>query len=499
MANVKPMLVGIDIGTTNLKLVAVHPGGRIEAVVRRAMVVDRPSAGAAEFNVAALERNLVEGLAELASRLGERRAAVEAIGVASIGESFVGLSGEGEVLTPCPTWYDRRTVAGRPALGLDAKGWFDITGMVDDDIYTVHRLAWWGKHAPETVARVRRWMMVADYAVYLLSGAFVASPSLAARSGMADRSSTTWSRDILSSAGLDDALLPELKPSASIAGVLTDTISRLTGLRAGIPIINAGHDHPCAGLGCGLADPGEVIDSTGTSEALKTVLSAPLAYEQAGNGAYDCYPHVVPDRFLLSGHTPASGGFIDWLVRRLSGPDATAETVNALWALAREAQPGSGGVRMTPFLEGTGAPWNDRARRASFSGIGAEAGSGEMLRAGVESLGAWLVLNLELFTSLAKVSPQQLFVTGGGARNTLANDIKAAMTGLPLTMPEVEEAAGLGAALVAGLAIGLYSSAAEAASTPDTQRTTIAPDLALQAAYSELLPDIKAVIAGVAR
>lgn len=490
-----PILVGIDIGTTNLKLVAAQPGGRLKAVVRRPMSVDRPSVGAAEFNLPALRSNLIDGLAELRQHLSDHGVArIAAIAVASIGESFVGLSAEGDPVTPCPTWYDRRTANSRAALGFGADEWFDITGMVDDDIYTVHRLAWWRSYEPDRIAAVRRWLMVSDYATYLLSGAFASSPSLAARSGLADRKTGQWSETILSAAALSADKLPSLLPSASVAGQLSGPVARETGLKAGTPIINAGHDHPCAGLGCGLAEPGDIIDSTGTSEAIKTVLARPLAYGEAGNGAYDCYPHAVPGRFLLSGHTPASGGFLDWLVARLSGPKPSAETADLLWEMARKSPAGACGLRLTPFLEGTGAPWNDRKRRSSFNGIGAEAQTGDILRAGVESLATWLKINLQSFTSLAGLSPRRLVVTGGGARNDLANEIKAAMTGLSLALPDVGEAAGLGAALVAGIAVGAYADADDAARLPDISWRTVTPDPTLVTAYASLLPTMKAAL-----
>lgn len=363
------LLVGIDIGTTNLKVVAARPGGRVEAVVRRPMTIDRPAVGAAEFNLDALDRDLVSSLADLVKVLAGRgidAGAISGIGIASIGESFVGLDGQDRRVTLCPTWYDRRTAKRRADWGLGAADWFDITGMVDDDIYTAYRIDWWRRAGVDWFSKVTTWLMVADYATFLLSGKKVASPSLAARSGMADRRTGKWSHHILDPLGLSEDSLGVLKPSASIAGGLLADIASVTGIAAGTPVINAGHDHPCAGLGCGLVDPGRMIDSTGTSEALKTVVDRPLGFSDVGDGRYDCYPHVVPGRFLLSGHIPSSGGMIDWLVRTLSGSNPSAETAALLWHEAAATPAGSGGVRVGPFLEGTGAPWNDRGRRADI-------------------------------------------------------------------------------------------------------------------------------------
>lgn len=190
-----PLLLGVDVGTTNLKVAAVEPGGRVIAVARRSMVVHRPAPGAAEFDLDAVDRDLVAALAEVAAAVDAGR--IAALGVVSIGESYVGLDAGGRRVTPCPTWYDRRTVRGRDRLGLSTAAWYDRTGMVDDDIYTVHRLAWLHDTDAALARGVRLWLNVADYVTLRLSGAAVAGPSLAARSGLADRATGDWSEATL--------------------------------------------------------------------------------------------------------------------------------------------------------------------------------------------------------------------------------------------------------------------------------------------------------------
>ena len=498
MVTADAVLVGVDVGTTNLKAVAIRPTGRVEAVARRATVIRRPGSGASEFDLDALDRNLIEVLSELAERLragGIDPAAVAAIGIDSFGESFVGLDGDGRRMTPCPTWFDRRTRNLRADWGIPARDWFDITGMVDDDIYTLYRLAWWRDAEPERFAAVRSWLMVADYVTLRLTGRAVSSPSLAARSGLADRRTGAWSADMLAALGLAADRLPALLPSATVAAGLSPDAARATGFRTGTPVANAGHDHPCAGLGCGLVDPGRMIDSTGTAEALKTVVSTPLDYAAVGDGAYDCYPHVIEARFLLSGHIPASGGFLDWLVALLSGPNPSADAAPALWQAAAAAPPGAAGVRVAPFLEGTGAPWNRRDARADLSALSAGADAGSVLRAGVEGLATWLAVNLERFAAITGLRPEELTVTGGGARNALANRIKAALLARPLAIPGVEEAAGAGAGLVAGLAAGVIDDPADLASLPDVDWRRVPVDRELAEAYRRLLPGLRAHLA----
>lgn len=478
-----PLLLGVDVGTTNLKVVAVEPGGQVVAVARRPIVVRRPFAGAAEFDLDAVDRDLVSALAEVAGAIDPAR--VAAIGVVSIGESFVGLDTTGSRVTSCPTWYDRRTLCGRDRLGLTAAAWYDRTGMVDDDIYTVHRLVWLRDFDPAAAGAARLWLNVADYVTFRLCGAAVAAPSLAARSGLSDRTTGDWSDATLAAAGLSRDRLPRLAPAATVAGGILAEVAAGTGLLSGVPVINAGHDHPAAGVAVGLAAPGDAIDSTGTSESLKTVLAAPLDFARSG-GRFDCYPHALPGLWLLSAHVPSSGGLIDWLTRLVAGggPDRTA--AEALMAEAAQSPPGANGIRIEPYLEGTGQPWNARDRRGSVAGLAATTTRGDLMRATLESLAAWLDLNLAEFEALAGHRFGDLILVGGGARAALSTTIKAAMLDRPIRLPAVAEAAAAGAALVAGLGAGVFATPTEAAAVPDLAWTTATPDPELARAYAAL-------------
>ena len=144
----------------------------------------------------------------------------------------------------------------------------------------------------------------------------------------------------------------------------------------------------------------------------------------------------------------------------------------------------------SPFLEGTGAPWNDRGRRADISFLNAQSTPGAILRGALEGLAGWLGLNLERFEAITGTRPDTLTLTGGGARNTLANQIKAAMLERRFAVPDTDEAAGVGAALVAGLATGVFADASEAARLSDVDWQMIEPDAALASAYRDLTPSI---------
>ncbi|WP_425054014.1 FGGY-family carbohydrate kinase [Psychromarinibacter sp. S121] len=485
MATQQAILVGIDIGTTNVKAVAIDTAGRVLGVHRRPMVIRSPAPGATEFDLDALSAALLDLLKDTVAGLeaaGHGPDRIAAISVAAIGESFVGLDEDDRPVLPCPTWYDRRTAPFRSGTGLSAEVWFDTTGMVDDDIYTIWRMIWWQREDPDAFARTRRWFSVSDYALFRLGGAHVANPSLAARTGLTDRHRLDWSDDHLRIAGVSRDAMPRILPQASVAGQMSDEVAAATGLPRATALVNAGHDHPCAGFGSGMTTPGRFVNSAGTAESLITLVDAPLDHAGTGGGEYDCYPHAVPGQFLLSGHIPTSGAAIDWMAARLGGAGDDA---------AAAAPPGARGVRVAPYLQGSGSPWNRRDLRMRIDGIDVGTGGGDLIRATYEGLSAWLSISVQRFVDQTGHDPTELLLTGGGSRHVTYGRIKAALLDRTLVVADVPEAAGVGAALVGGLAIGLWDTAYQVVPQGAADVHRIDPDPVLRAAYADLRHELQ--------
>lgn len=486
-----PVLIGIDVGTTNLKVLATTAAGEMLRVVHRDMRIHRPGHGMAEFDLSVVESGVVEGLAEITAALPSG-AEVVSIAVASIGESVVALDAEGTTMGMCPTWFDRRTANFRAEFGFDVERWYDLTGMVDDDICSAFRIHWMQTHGLVDPTRVRRWLCVADYCVARLTGEACAAPSLAARTGMYDRNRGNWAPEVLAAIGLEVDQLPAPLPTASVAGGLLGEIARRVGLPAGTPVVNAGHDHPCAGVGCGLLEPGVVMDSTGTAEAVKTVVKRPFGYHETLHGRYECYPHAAPGRFILSGHLPSAGGFIAWLSATLHGAVADgAASMAELVDEARRSPPGANGVRILPFLEGTGEPYNRRDQAAELLGLRAYHRRADLLRAAFEGCSYWLDVNVEAMGRITGGRIDAITAVGGGARSALWLEIKSAFVGRPMWVPDLEEAAAFGAALVGGMAVGLIGTAAS--DVPRIEGRTVEAPEALRSAYAPIAAEYREI------
>jgi sugar (pentulose or hexulose) kinase len=464
------VLVGIDVGTSNMKFIAITPGGKAVRLVVKKTQIDRPREGWSEFNILTLKQNIYRGLRELVEYLPPE-AKILSIGIDSIGESIVGINEFDEVITPCPTWYDRRTKHKRKQFGLSEEDWFNITGMVDDDIYTLYRIDWFKERYFEDFNHVKKWMCVSDYVVYLLTGEMVGNPSLSARTGLLDRNTRQWSDEMLKLISLSKDSLPEIRPQCSVAGYTTESILEKTNIPSGTPVINSGHDHPCATFGCSISNIGKIIDSTGTAEAINTLVSKPLPFKKVNNGSYDCYPYVIEDYYNLSGHLPQSGGLFEWMGRLVTGTKhdsyLTIGYMEELFSEALSSDVGARGIRIIPFLEGSGSPWHKRNKSSSILGIKSHHNRGDIIRAVFESTGFWLKSNVNYISKITNHEYSEVISTGGGSKSNIWVQIKSAILEKPFAIPIISEAAALGAALIGGLAIGLYKDPEEATALED--------------------------------
>jgi xylulokinase len=244
-----------------------------------------------------------------------------------------------------------------------------------------------------------------------------------------------------------------------------------TGLAAGTPVATGGHDHPCGGLAAGVVAAGQALISLGTAASLL----APSAQFHAGGPVFaqglSCYCYVVGERYIVQGGLSAAGAALAWLARLLRGGATTADYA-ALEQAALESPPGARGLICLPHLRGSGTPERDTASRGAFVGLRESHGPGDMWRALLESLACWARQNLAAIEAATGQPIERLTLIGGAARGALLPQVLADITGRAVALPEIAEASALGAALLAGRAVGLPPPPPAAARTvePDPRR-----------------------------
>jgi gluconokinase len=461
------VVIGVDVGTTGTKALAVGPDGSVVAV-GRARTPFEPEA------IVAGTRDAIAQAVEAAGR------PVDGLALCGAMHSLVGLDAGGTPVTPLLTWADDR--AAEQAARLRDPELVRRTGTPVHPMSPLAKLVWWREREPETFAAVRCWAGVKELVLHALTGELLTDHGTASATGLRNLRTETWDDEALAIAGIDAARLPELVDGTHTVPLGTAEL----GLARGTPVVVGGADGPLANLGLGAILPGAVACSIGTSAAVRAAVDAPWVDPE---GRTFCYV-LGPGRWVAGGATNGGGVILDWLDEALAPDLGTPELV---LDVAGQARPGSDGLLFLPHILGERAPhWRSGARGA-YLGLTREHGRPELLRAALEGT------CLQLATVLATLEPAtgEVRATGGFARSPLWRGILAAALGRPVGFAASAEGSGLGAALLGMTALGRLSSldaAAELITVTDVEE----PDPAAAEVYAALLPAFAAAQDAVA-
>jgi xylulokinase len=458
-------LIGVDVGSTHVKAALVAPGSGVVYVARRATPTDAVPGGAWHRPEALL--------AAVESAVSECAAAAPGggpvgIGIASMSEAGCGLDSRGRPIGRILAWYDSRPAPQAEWLErrIGAAALFARTGLRPEAKYTLPKLLWLREQQPHSIARMARWAGVAELVAHRLAGRLVTNASLACRSAAFDVAARRWDPELLALAGMTPDRMPELLPLGAAAGGLTASAAARLGLPSGIPVVVAGHDHMAGAIGAGAVRPGDALDSMGSAEVAALITAAPALDDEGRRSGFSCGCHALDGEWYLAGGLQASGALVEWFIDRfLPGAEedrASPRRYTAFLDLLAQAGPMPARPLVRPYLRGLTAPRRDPSARLSIEGLTEADGLADLAAALVDGAAfhvRWMVDELARMTGSA---PRRIRLIGGGTRNPRWLAAKAALGPGRLEVAETEEAAALGAALVAGIAAGVYASTAEA-------------------------------------
>ncbi len=482
------VLLGLDLGTTSLKALALDAEHKtIISVGQDPTPMQQHADGTSTFDPEALWSGVRRAIDGCLRHCEDPH--VEALALASMGESGLPIDAEGTPLYPAITWFDRRTQRYLPwwEEHIGCEQLFQITGQLLHYMYGALKIQWLREHEPAVWQKTARWLSIPDYIIYRLTGACVTDFSIASRTLLFDQRTARWSSELLAALEVKETLLPTVQPSGSVAGHLTDEAARQTGLPSGLPVILGGHDHLVGCLAVGAARPGIVLNSTGTAEGVMFTMytfNRSLALMQAG---YSTYLHVIPDSFVVVAGQHGAGGLINWLLDLLYA-DAGSRPYELAFEEALAVPPGCQGLLCLPHLRGSRLPEHDLRSCAAFVGLVDGHSRGHFLRAALEALGLWLRSALEVLEQALGAAIPEVVVIGGATRSRLWMEIKAAATGKRLRLPQVTEAVALGAALLGGIGVGVFEDTDTAVQSLHLSETIIFPDPTLERFYDHLYP-----------
>jgi xylulokinase len=380
---------------------------------------------------------------------------------------LVVLDDRDRVLRPAILWNDQRTEAEcaeiEEQVGLERL--IRLTGNRALTGFTAPKLLWLRRHEPDTYARIARVLLPKDYVRLRLTGEHAIDVADASGTLLFDVARRRWSEEMLEALELESAWLPRALESPEISGATAD----------GVPVAAGAGDQAAAALGVGVDRPGPVSVVLGTSGVVFAALPEFAAEPQARVHAF-C--HAVPGGWHAMGVMLSAAESLRWL-RDAVG---SGRGYDDLTAAAEEWPPGTEGLTFLPYLSGERTPHADPHATAAFAGLTRRHDLGAFVRAVLEGVAYGLRDSLELLRELG-VDPRAGHASGGGARSELWLRILASVLDLPIRRTSTDEGSAYGAALLGGVAAGVYRDVHEAVAACVRLTDAAEPDAEWRAAY----------------
>ncbi len=472
-------VIGVDVGTSSLKAIAVDGAGALVGSAERSYPVAMEHPGWSEQDPALWWDACESVLGEL----GADRC--DGIGLSGQMHGLVALDSEDRPLRPAILWNDGRSQPQVDELlnEVGVERLVALSGNRPLAGFTAPKLLWLAEHEPELHERIRGIMLPKDYVRLRLTGEAACEVTDASGTLLLDVGHRRWSEELCEVFGVDPAWLPPVHESAAVVG--------RTG--AGVPVAAGAGDQAAGALGVG------VIDATGPASLVLgtsgVIFAAQDAYAADPEGRLHEFCHALEGRWHVMGVILAAAGALAWLDSAVGHGDG----IPALLQEAAAWPPGCEGLLFAPYLSGERTPHPDSEVRGGFVGLGLRHDRGAMVRAVLEGVAHALRDGLDLIHNTG-ARPASARVSGGGARSELWCEILAAVLDLPLEHTASASAgAAYGAALLGGVAGGVFSDAAAAAKATVRVTGEVAPDPALVETYAEQRERYAALYPALAR
>ncbi len=467
-------LIGIDIGTTGTKVIAIDTGGRILAEVSRPATLHSPQANFAEEDPGEWWRNVCVLLPECLERAGVQSAAVLAVGVSGMVPTAILVGTDGEPLRFSIQQNDARShleIAGFIAR-VDHDDVFRRTGSAITQQSIGPKLLWLARHEPHNFARTALVMGSYDYINFRLTGQPVLERNWALESGLYDLHRQDWDDELLALAGIRRFQLPAVHSPSDLVGTVTAQAARQTGLLEGTPVVAGSADHVASAFSVGLKENGDLLVKLGGAGDILYSLDR-LEIDPRLFIDY----HVIPGLYLINGCMASSGSIIKWFRNQF----APGLDYSQLDAEAARVPAGSEGLLLLPYFIGEKTPIFDPLARGVFFGLSLQHTRAHLYRAILEGISYGFLHHLQVLAE-GGFGVRRVRVANGGARSQLWRQVTADVTGHELEAVAHHPGSSLGAAFIAGMGVGAFAGWGEIEKYIRLESTTH-PDMEAHAHY----------------
>jgi xylulokinase len=456
----KRYILAHDLGTSGNKATLYHTDGRMAASCVREYPAYYPASGWVEQDPEDWWKAVCSSTRELIEKSGISAGEIEAVSFSAQMMGCLPVDVQGKPLRPMIIWADTR--AGKEEafmkerIGME-RG-YEITGHRLSASYSAAKLLWIRNHEPQVYHKCRWMLQAKDYIIFRLTGNIVTDYSDASGTNLFDIRKKCWSEEIISALDIDPSILPEPHPSTDIGGRVTREAAELTGLLEGTPVVIGGGDGSCACAGAGVVEEGSAYHVLGSSSWISMASKSP--YFDPELRTFN-WVHLDPELYTPCGTMQAAGYSYNWYKRTLcqmetmEAEEAGISPYERINEGVKKAEPGAGGVIYLPYILGERSPRWDADVRGAFLGMSVTTTKEDLSRAVLEGVSYNLRIILESLKQGRAIN--DLRVIGGGAKGEAWLQILADIYQMPLKVPVyLEEATSLGAAVCAGVGVGIY-------------------------------------------
>jgi len=483
-------LLGVDLGTPGTKTVLFDVNGQAIASETVEYPLHQPQNGWAEqapedwWDAA---RNTIRSVIE---QSGVDAADIKGLGISGQMHGLVLLDADGNVLREAILWCDGRTqeecdeitnTIGRERL-------IQITANPALTGFTAGKILWVRKHEPELWAKVRHILLPKDYVRFKLTGEYASEMSDASGTNLLDVPNRCWSKEILDALNIDDNLMPRLTESSDVAGYITSEAAQVTGLIPGTPVAGGAGDNAAAAVGTGVVVEGKAFTTIGTSGV---VFAHSDKVQNDPQGRVHTFCAAVPGAYTVMSCTLAAGLSLKWYRDTFCQAeiDAAKEMDTDPYILmnqqAEKSPIGANRLIFLPYLMGERSPLLDSNARGAFIGLSAIHTRKDLLRAVMEGVTYSQRQNLDVLRQM-HVAPETMLACGGGAKSPFWRKMMADVFNMPVKTVKNTEGPALGAAILAGVAAGIYKDIPTACAQVIRENEPLTPGTAEHNAYERV-------------
>ncbi len=503
-------LLGVDLGTSGTKTVLFDVNGQAVASETVEYPLHQPQNGWAEqapedwWDAA---RTTIRSVIE---QSGVNAADIKGLGISGQMHGLVLLDADGNVLREAILWCDGRTqeecdeitnTIGRERL-------IQITANPALTGFTAGKILWVRKHEPELWAKVRHILLPKDYVRFKLTGEYASEMSDASGTNLLDVPNRCWSKEILDALNIDDNLMPRLTESSDVAGYITSEAAQLTGLVPGTPVAGGAGDNAAAAVGTGVVVEGKAFTTIGTSGV---VFAHSDKVQIDPQGRVHTFCAAVPGAYTVMSCTLAAGLSLKWYRDTFCQAeiDAAKEMDTDPYILmnqqAEKSPIGANRLIFLPYLMGERSPLLDSNARGAFIGLSAIHTRKDLLRAVMEGVTYSQRQNLDVLRAM-HVAPETMLACGGGAKSPFWRKMMADVFNMPVKTVKNTEGPALGAAILAGVAAGIYKDIPTACAQVIRENEPLQPGAAehnayerVYSVYESLYPSLKGAYSELAQ